>query len=62
MEGGFIFFLTFVAKNSIYESHCDFFYRKISMVGEPLNEERNEEGCCEEKGSTEEEKVSNRPW
>jgi hypothetical protein len=31
------------------------------MVGDLLNEERNEEGCCEEKGSTEEEKVSMRP-
>jgi hypothetical protein len=31
------------------------------MVGEPINEERNQEGCCKEEGSTEEEKVVQPP-
>jgi hypothetical protein len=52
-----IFFLTFGASDSIYESQCDFSNRKFEL-GESIDEERNQEGRCEEKGCSEEKEVA----
>jgi hypothetical protein len=38
-------------------NHIAVFKTQNSMVGESLNEERNQEGSCEEKGRPEKEEV-----
>ena len=48
------FSLDIVTNNSIYESHCDFFYIAKFDGRRIINEERNQEGRREEKGSPEE--------
>jgi hypothetical protein len=49
--------LTFGASDSIYESQCDFSNRKFEL-GESIDEERNQEGRCKEKGCSEEKEVA----
>jgi hypothetical protein len=51
-----IFFLTFKWTDSIYESRCDFSKSQIRN-GESIDEERNQESCCKEKGRSEEKEV-----
>jgi hypothetical protein len=50
------FFLTLLWNNSIYESHRDFRIANYS-IGEPLDEERNQEGSREKEGRSEKEEV-----
>ncbi len=50
------FFLTFECSDSIYESRCDFLSRKFEL-GESIDEERNQESCCEEESGPEEKEV-----
>jgi hypothetical protein len=52
--------LTFPPNNFIYESHCDFRIAKFDVLGESIDEERNQEGRPEEKGSCEEKEVAYR--
>ena len=57
----FIFFLTFLPNNLIYESHCDFRVAKFDVRENQIDEERNQEGRPEEEGAREEEKVAGAP-
>jgi hypothetical protein len=43
-----IFFLTFSPNNFIYESHCDFRVAKFDVLGESIDEDRNQESSEEE--------------
>jgi hypothetical protein len=56
-----IFFLTFARRDSIYESRCDFSKSQI-RIGESVNEERNQEGRCEEESCSEEKEVASRAF